>query len=139
MNPAVVLILDSNKADLLLAKRVLAKEKVFNTVCCFSDPEKAMDFLRIHRVDVVITEANLGDQRGLDFLAEAKTSGLLADKILIVISSSKTPDIVAQADLLGVSVWIDKPLNLQKLHYVVMHVPELFVGILRHSLNSSTR
>lgn len=131
MTPAVVIILDDDKADLLLAKRVLAKEKVFNTLCCFSDPGKAMRFLETETVDVVVVDMDLGTGSGLEFLTEAKMRGQLTGKTLIVVSSVKDPHTVAQADLLGVSVWIDKPLNLQKLHYVVMHVPELFVGIVK--------
>lgn len=129
MKPAVVLILDNNKADLLLAKRVLAKEKLFNKIICFSQPKSAMDYLKHNRVDIVMVDMDLGSSTGLEFLRKAEKQKRLRGKTKIVISGVKDPDVVAQADLLGVAAWIDKPLNFSKLRYVTLHVPELFMSV----------
>ena len=131
MKPAVVILLDDDTNDLILAKRILEQEKLFNMVHGFSDPEKALRFLQTEHVDVLIIDIGLGTLSGLDVLESAKKQGLLQDKASIVISGVKDSELVAQADLLGVAAWIDKPLNIKKLHYVVMHVPELFMSIVR--------
>lgn len=131
MKPAVVLLLEESAQDLMLAKHVLSREKIFNMIYGFSDPVKALQFMQTQHVDVLMVDIGLGAMNGLDFLEQAKKLKLLEGKACIIISGIKDPEMAARADLIGVAAWIEKPLSFKKLHYVVMHVPELFMSVVR--------
>ena len=126
MRSVNILLLDDNAADRRLAETSLRREKVVNKVFLATNPEEAIHVLSSGEIDLVLVDIDIG---GLGFIEDAKKRGAITDQIVVVLSGSQDPAIMAQADHAGVSVWIDKPLNFKKLEYIVQNVPELFFSV----------
>lgn len=137
MTPIDILMLDDNPSDILLAKEAFARESVINRLFCVSTEKEAFDFLSKNEVDLIMVDIHLGHTDGLSFIEAAKDAGLIKDSPIVVVSGSQDPEVAARADLLGVDAWIDKPLNIKKLNYLVMHVPELFMAVVMNKSNQT--
>lgn len=129
MRPIDILMLDDSSDDIFLAKEIFRREKVANRLHCFQTEEDALEYLKENSVDLILVDINLRCGNGLDFIAEARIEGTIGKVPVVVVSGSQDPDIAGKADLLGVSAWIDKPLSMKKLHYLAIHIPELFMAM----------
>lgn len=135
MKPIDILMLDDSESDIYLAKEVLRREKVMNRLHCFSDEEAALEFMANNNVDLVMVDIHLRAGNGLDFIEDATKLGVMGEQPIVVVSGTQDPKIAAQADLLGVDAWIDKPLSVKKLHHLVIHIPSLFMAVVMNKQN----
>lgn len=132
--PIEILLLDDNKDDILATTTMLKDQKVDNIIHPFSSTVDALEFLRTRSVDVLFIDINLGpkeDGNGLDFISKAREEQLIKDESVVVMSGVRDDRLEPRADLLGVSVWLTKPLNVQKLHHLVLSIPEFFIRVVK--------
>lgn len=107
-----VLLVDNEK-DLGWILRKVFREAGHSLIFASTFKEGLQKFKRAKRLDVAIVDLMLGEESGLAFVREAKT---INDKIpLIMISALLEPDIKYQARRLGVSHFLDKPLQPERL------------------------
>jgi|GEM_PF-3995861 len=131
MQPIHILLLDDSHEDMLIARKALRRESIINTLHCFDAETEALNFLKHNPIDMVMVDINIGIRNGLDFIKGAREQGLLEGKAVVVVSGVEDPTIVAQADLLGVSTWIDKPLDAKKFYWLASHIPDLCMAMVR--------
>lgn len=131
LKPVNILVLDDSNADIVLLKDTLITQGLSNHLFCHVSTSEAMKCLMQDDIDVLFADIRLGEGCGLYFIREAKEQGLLEGVTVIALSGVNDPAIHAEADLLGVAMWIDKPLTMHKLYYLVMKIPELFMSIVK--------
>jgi len=76
-----------------------------------ADGKEALDKLRIHWVDVVLTDINMPQLNGMELVAKMKEDGLLRSVPVIMVSTEGSESKVAESIRLGASGYIKKPFH----------------------------
>ncbi len=97
------------------------KEKIMlnggYSVVCESDHKSALDIFAHNGFDVVITRLNLADKEGETLVGELKK--IDPDSIIIAYLSEVNPEALKEVSRLGVYEVISKPVNLDKLLFLI--------------------
>lgn len=136
MVPIKILMLDDCANDILLTKKLFETDKIWCELFTFADTDSALQALRSGSVeiDLMMIDLNIGSDSGLKFIETARSEGLIGDRPVIIVTGAEPPDyIAAEADLLGVDVWVPKPLNLAKLHAIAKRIPEFGISIMKQA------
>jgi CheY-like chemotaxis protein len=133
-----MLILDDDQSDLALTQTQLKADKVKFDLKCFTEPEAALEYLRHNTVDVIMTDMILPRTDGLEFIKQGKAEGIITNEPIIVMSGLQDPILEAQADLVGVKLWLEKPLSLAKVHHIVMNLPRFIMAVVQDEEDPST-
>lgn len=85
----------------------------FNTVLIARDGLEAIEMLKKHSIDILITDYIMPKKNGYDVVCEAKR---LYPKIIVFVTSSYTDsDILIKCIPLGISEYLVKPINYDQL------------------------
>jgi two-component system chemotaxis response regulator CheY len=76
-----------------------------------ADGKEALDKLRIHWVDVVLTDINMPQLNGMELVTKMKEDGLLRSVPVIMVSTEGSESKVAESIRLGASGYIKKPFH----------------------------
>jgi len=108
-----VLVVDDEKTLLEVIKKGLAKFKNRFTIITCENGREAIEVLESSSIDLVVTDIKMPEVDGLELLAymTANFPSLPA----IVISGYGTPENMQKLDELGIYLFMDKPLSVQKL------------------------
>lgn len=87
-----------------------------------------LDILKHSRIDLMLLDISMPGMRGDELLARLRTLPNMADLPVIVVSSERSAERVAQIEALG-GVFINKPFLPEQLRAVIMNM-----GALRHEL-----
>jgi DNA-binding response OmpR family regulator len=83
---------------------------------------EALDGLRRHRYDLVVSDYDLPGKTGTSMLKQAAREGLLRDAALMIVTAHPQPELVAGADVL------QKPLEIARFLGQVNHILESMDG-----------
>ncbi len=117
-NPSKVMIVDDNRLNRMLAKRILTEA---GCVCSeASNGKEAMDSIDVERPDVMILDMRMPVMDRYEVLDRLKTRGL--DKFMQVIASTAENDSVKEEDLiaLGAVAVCNKPVRPDRLRDAVI-------------------
>ena len=89
-----------------------------------SDGQEALTLLRVHRVDLVLTDINMPKMDGLQLLATLKASAQWRDIPVVMITTEGGETKVAEAVKLGAAGYVRKPFTADQ-------IKEKLVGILQ--------
>lgn len=110
--PNRILIVDDDVNVVLSLRRVLHKE-LFEVLTATSPPE-ALDILRRHAVDVIVSDEQMPEMSGVTFLTRVKES--YPDTIRFILTGQATLDLAIDAiNQGGVSRFFVKPCNVHDL------------------------
>ncbi len=111
-----VLIVDDSPLMRTFVKRVLLLSGVELDVCLeASDGREALERLRDHPVDLLLTDINMPRMNGAELLREMKRTGLLGRVRALVISTDATAHRIHDMIELGAHGYIAKPFSPEKL------------------------
>ena len=79
------------------------------------DGAAALDLLKAHAVDLIITDINMPRLDGFGVIEQVRRGGAHASTPILVLSSEGCPDKRERARLAGATGWMVKPFNLIKL------------------------
>ena len=130
LKPINILMLDDSPDDHELVRVIFEREKIANNLQQATTKEEAFESLSSGEPCLFFIDMRLGVERGLDVLEEAYEEGLMENAIPIALSSCGDIETMARADLLGIPIWVDKPLNTEKLLYVMQQFPTLKMAIM---------
>ncbi len=123
-----VLIVDDSAAIRKILQRVLRQTGMaINTIHEAGDGEDALNLLRSHKVDLVLTDINMPKMDGLELLAALKKSPEWVNVPVVMITTEGGETKVAEAVRLGAAGYVRKPFTADQ-------IKEKLVGILEPAL-----
>ena len=113
-----ILLVDDDHTDVMLFKRALDDLKITNPLIHLTDCQKALEYLINEENEqpwIVVTDLNIPQMGGLEFLSSVKARNTLKQAIVIVLSGSGDERDVDESFRLGAAGYMIKPLDYKKL------------------------
>lgn len=112
-NSAVILIIDSDPITMTGMAAVL---DMSGYEChCARGREAAMKAAATLPLDLIVCDANLNGESGLDLCQEIRETETLSDVPLMFVSSSQRPDIIRRTHEAGAAYYLRKPFDPEVL------------------------
>ena len=108
-----VLIVDDFESTRVFIRYVLANAGFKTTVV--SNANQALDAIDDEVFDLIITDVNLPDMDGFDFISELSTLEKLENTLIMVVSMDNSKKSRQRGESLGVTNWFSKPISPIKL------------------------
>lgn len=135
---AEVLLVEDNPADVRLTQEAMKEGRLLNHLHVVADGEQALQFLKQEepystapRPDLILLDLNLPRKSGRDVLAEIKEIPSLLTIPVVVLTTSKADEDVAQTYQLGANCFITKPVDLDKFITVVQQIESFWLSVVR--------
>jgi chemotaxis family two-component system response regulator Rcp1 len=134
--PVEILLVEDNRADVVLTTEALESSKLANTLHVVEDGVEALAFLRREgayaskpRPDLVLLDLNLPRKNGSEVLAEIKgDSDLKRIPVVILTTSSDEKDILETYGL-HANCYITKPVLLEEFMEIVRQIEDFWLAI----------
>ena len=115
-----VLLVDDSKTMRMIIGRTLRQAGVgFDNVYEASDGLEALEVLEQESVDIVLSDINMPNMNGIEFLREKANREDIKDIPVLMISTETGDDIMGEARELGAVGNIKKPFTVDKVDEVV--------------------
>ena len=127
-----ILLVEDSPSDVRLIREALKETPVPVQITVAQDGVEAMDYLRSTesdhsaRPDLVLLDLNLPRKNGREVLAEVKSSPSLKQIPVLVMTSSRADEDIAQAYSLNANCYITKPGDLQEYINVVRAIEDFW-------------
>lgn len=134
VKPKTIFLVEDNKADIRLIQEVLKNSSVPHQVVTVRNGMDAMAYLRKEgeyadalRPDLILLDLNLPRKDGREVLAEIKADPALKRIPVVVLTTSRNEDDIAQSYELHVNCYITKSRNLSELFHIVKGIEEFWL------------
>jgi len=138
LQPAEILLVEDNPADVELTRYTMTQGKILVNIHVAADGFEALDFLRrkgpyaeVPRPDLILLDLNLPGKDGREVLAEVKADPDLKAIPVVVLTTSKSEEDVLKTYTLGVNCFITKPVGLEQFGKVVNAIEDFWFTIVR--------
>ena len=134
---AKVFIVEDDSDDILMADKLMLRNRVRTDFTYFRDGEECIEYLsdktklQNGRPDLVLLDLNLPRVDGWEVLKFIKQDPDLQSIPVMMLSGSTDPDDIVNGRKLGATAYLTKPLNLGSLKTIVRHVNSL--GLIEES------
>ncbi|MDJ0648068.1 MAG: response regulator [Xenococcaceae cyanobacterium MO_188.B19] len=128
-NQKPVLIIEDSDEDFAALTRMIGKAKIHNPIYRCEDGEEALDFLHHEgeyadeslspRPSLIVLDLNLPGTDGREVLAELKSDRNLQTIPVVIFSTSSNPKDIDACYRQGISGYIVKPMDTQRLNQLV--------------------
>ena len=108
-----VLIVDDFESTRVFIRYVVLNAGFLTTVV--TNANEALDAIDDQKFDLIITDVNLPDMNGFEFISELRELEELEDTTIVVVSMDNTRESRQRGEALGVSQWFSKPISPVKL------------------------
>ena len=132
MNEKAILLVEDNRDDEALTLRALRKNNIMNEVVVARDGAEALDYLfGMNRYagrditdwpSVVLLDLKLPKITGLEVLKKIRIDERTRSMAVVVLTSSKQEEDVAESYGLGVNSYVRKPVEFAKLFEAVRQI-----------------
>ena len=102
----VILTVDDDEMNLLLMKRIFAKDA---DIFCLNSGSKALEWLAEHDPDIVLLDYHMPAPNGFDILKKMKEDKRLAKIPVIIVTGDIEADLECEGFMLGATDFIRKP------------------------------
>lgn len=138
----VILLVEDNVSDVLLTKRALAKNRISNELVVVEDGQEALDYLfcsgahegrdPTHMPTLILLDLKLPKVDGLEVLRRIRTDERTKRVPIVVLTSSKEHEELAQSYNLGANSFVSKPVDFTQfveavkqlgLYWLVLNEP----------------
>lgn len=109
MGKTVLIVDDSNTMRKIVSRALRQAGIDFSEILEASDGQEALDVLANNTVDVVLSDINMPNMTGLEFLKAKSEDASIKDIPVIMISTETGADIIDEAKALGAKGAIKKP------------------------------
>lgn len=103
-----VMVVDDQTSMRAMIRRSL-QDLGFRDVRDKAKPTEALDAIRADRVHLIISDYNMPDMNGLEFLGAVRADPIIGKTVFIMLTGSADREIVQQAAALGVNNYVVKP------------------------------
>lgn len=118
---AEILLVEDNPVDVLMTRRALQEDCVYNNLHVVEDGEEAMDFLQrkgkyadAPLPDLILLDLNLPKKSGREVLAEIKQDRELMHIPVVVLTTSQEERDVLLSYKLHANCFITKPMDMEQ-------------------------
>ncbi len=109
MGKTVLIVDDSNTMRKIVARSLRQAGIDFDAILEAGDGQEALDVLHANQVDVVLSDINMPNMTGLEFLKAKSEDDAIKDIPVIMISTETGADIIDEAKSYGAKGAIKKP------------------------------
>ena len=109
MGKTVLIVDDSNTMRKIVSRSLRQAGIDFDTILEAADGLEALEVLGANKVDVVLSDINMPNMTGLEFLKAKAEDDAIKDIPVIMISTDTGADIIAEAKSYGAKGAIKKP------------------------------
>jgi len=109
MGKTVLIVDDSNTMRKIVSRALRQAGIDFSEILEAGDGQEALDVLANNKVDVVLSDINMPNMTGLEFLKAKSEDDSIKDIPVIMISTETGADIIDQAKALGAKGAVKKP------------------------------
>jgi len=132
MKPKIILLVEDNPSDVGLTQRALAKSRIANKLVVAEDGQQALDYLfasgQYSGRDVsdipalVLLDLKLPGVDGLEILRQVRADPRTSRLPVVILTTSKEEQDVAQSYDLGVNSYICKPVDFTQFAQAIEHL-----------------
>ena len=132
MKPKIILLVEDNPSDIGLTKRALAKSRIANELLVAEDGEEALDYLfasgkhtgrdESNIPALVLLDLKLPGVDGLEVLRQIRADPRTSRLPVVILTTSKEEQDVAQSYDLGANSYIRKPVDFTQFAQAVEHL-----------------
>ncbi len=116
-----ILIVDDSNTHLLMVATILEKDSY--DVCVARDGKEALKIVEYMLFDLIITDLDMPGMDGIPLIVELSKRKLTESVPIIILSIEPERDLSDVIHRVGISCWIQKPVNsdilLEKVHEVL--------------------
>jgi len=109
-----VMVVDDQTSMRAMIRRTL-QDLGFKYVRDKASPVEALAAIRADRVHLIISDYNMPDMDGLQFLEEVRSDAVIGKTVFIMLTGSADRQIVQKAAALGVNNYVVKPFSAAAL------------------------
>lgn len=109
MGKTVLIVDDSNTMRKIVSRALRQAGIDFSEILEAGDGQEALDVLASNKVDVVLSDINMPNMTGLEFLKAKSEDDAIKDIPVVMISTETGADIIDQAKALGAKGAVKKP------------------------------
>ncbi len=109
MGKTVLIVDDSNTMRKIVSRSLRQAGIDFSTILEAGDGQEALDVLASNKVDVVLSDINMPNMNGLEFLKAKSENPAIAGIPVVMISTETGADIIDEAKSYGAKGAIKKP------------------------------
>jgi chemotaxis family two-component system response regulator Rcp1 len=137
-DPADILLVEDNPADVRLTIEALEEERVTGRMHVARDGEEALAFLRREdphraapRPAMVLLDLNLPRKNGMEVLEELKRDPELGTIPVVVLTTSTARSDILRSYELHANAYVVKPLDLDEFQAAIRSIKVFWLGISR--------
>ena len=108
-----ILVIDDFSTSLFVIENTL-KTQGYNVLKALSGNE-ALKFLTGQTIDLIITDYNMPVMNGIEFVVKVKQDQRYVKTPIFILSTETSQEVKDCARAAGVTAWIKKPFDIQKL------------------------
>ena len=135
-HPVVILMVEDNPTDVLIAREGFAGAKMLNTLHVADDGIEAIEFLNQRgkyagapRPDLIVLDLNMPRKNGQEVLAEIKADDNLKNIPVVILTTSKSEDDISKAYGLHANCYISKPVDFDEFTEVVQTIQDFWLSV----------
>jgi len=134
--PVVILMVEDNPTDVLIAKEGFASAAMRNELHLAEDGIEAMEFLRMEgkfagapRPDLIVLDLNMPRKNGLEVLVDIKADPDLKHIPVVILTTSKSEEDIAKAYRCHANCYISKPVDFDEFTRVVKTIQDFWFSV----------
>lgn len=132
----VILMVEDNPTDVLIAREGFAGANMANTLCVADDGIDAIEFLNQRgkyaaapRPDLILLDLNMPRKNGQEVLAEIKSDVKLKNIPVVILTTSKSQNDISKAYGLHANCYISKPVDFDDFTEVVQRIQDFWFSL----------
>jgi len=134
--PVIILMVEDNPTDVLIAKEGFCGAQMRNTLHVADDGIEAIEFLHqrgkyadVPRPDLIVLDLNMPRKNGQEVLAEIKADHDLKNIPVVILTTSKSEEDISKAYGLHANCYISKPVDFDEFTKVVQTIQDFWFSV----------
>ncbi len=119
MGKRILIVDDSSTMRKIVARSLRQAGLDFSEILEAADGQLAIDLLATEKVDIILSDINMPNMNGLEFLKAKSEIDAIKDIPVVVISTEGGADIIGEATSLGAKGSIKKPFTADAIEQVL--------------------
>ena len=119
MGKRVLVIDDSSTMRKIVSRSLRQAGLDFEEILEAGDGQEALNLLESQNVDLILSDINMPNMDGIEFLRQKKENAAIANIPVVMITTEGGSDIIGEAKALGAAGNIKKPFTPDKIQEVI--------------------
>lgn len=136
--PIDILLVEDDPSDVLLTKKALECDRLFNSLSVVNDGVEALAFLRredgfadARRPDLILLDLNMPRMDGRELLQILKSDADFRRIPVVVLTTSDAEQDVIQTYDLHANCFITKPVDLEQFNKIVHTINDFWLAVVK--------